>query len=67
MTLSQTEIIEFHKTFPEFTIVDEHTGKRVVIMNIDYNNREVGYVCLCGGVHWVHTRDFSTVKIGWDS
>lgn len=46
----------------EYTIIDEHTGKRVPVGTIDYVNNEVGYVCLCGGVHWVHTKDLSTLK-----
>lgn len=38
---------------------DQHGSGLCAVMTIDYGNHEFGYVCNCGGVHWLFSHDFT--------
>lgn len=40
-------------------IDDQHDSGLCPVLTIDYNNQEFGYVCNCGGVHWLYSKDFT--------
>lgn len=42
----------------EFRVWD-HIQKRIAkVESIDWTNGDINYVCLCGGVHWLSTKNF---------
>ena len=37
---------------------DQHGSGLCAVLIIDYSNHEFGYVCNCGGVHWLYSNEF---------
>jgi len=46
---------------------DLHKSGMCEVLSIDFLNNEFGYVCNCGGVHWLYKNDFSELLAwtGW--
>lgn len=47
----------------KFRVFDDiHNSGMCAVLSIDFNNTEFGYVCNCGGVHWIYKKDFSELR-----